>query len=135
MTEDQLRNLLNEANHLRWQRDDLHRANVAADLARPIRLQGDIGVWCDSLWPGFTTGQRFLKFNEEFIELGLEVRRGNKDAIRLEAADCGLVLMSIAYREGFDLIEEIRSTFPKAQEKCARLLAEGRLPGPEGNRR
>lgn len=79
------------------------------------RLQMEVGDWGAVTFPSATLESITAHLMEEAEELnadctvqGPEEGMASRDEIKMEAADCLLLLMHVAYREGFSLIEAAR---------------------------
>ncbi len=88
-------------------------------------FQREVGAWQDGTFPDATRQSVIAHFGEEAEELRFAVALGN-EKIAEEAADCFLLLIGLANKCGFSLIDAARAKFGRNQDrKWGTVTAEG----------
>ena len=93
------------------------------------QMQDEIGAWGDATFPTSTFISVASHFEEEAAEFLAEIRSGESvDAVLNELADCAILLIQFAHKNGFDLSQVI-------ERKMAinRARTWNTTPEPEGH--
>jgi NTP pyrophosphatase (non-canonical NTP hydrolase) len=83
-------------------------------------FQREVGMWADRNFPQSTSQSICDHLIEEATEVddAVDERAGHTHAdIAVEAADCLLLLLHLAHKEGFDLVAATRAKFQRNQQR------------------
>jgi hypothetical protein len=90
------------------------------DIPGPIGLdafQKRVGEWADATFTQATPGSIVAHPRREVEELAATTHLGPRDAEEMEAADCFLLLLHLASRRGYSLLDAAHRKFAENQAR------------------